>query len=156
MAVKQGGLFKGLSSVISSIAYCALPTPTTKSLMPLWMRGRSARPASGDPFTILVSLRAVCSLLGNPRYLQTDLQRQLPAPTLHTPKSKHSRCQRATEACNEKQVSPRDLSATAVRQLGSPPQGQGRGGGTAGLTPSVQLPGLGIGCSSPSFCYRRL
>lgn len=32
--------------------------------------------------------------------------------------NKHGHCQRATGACNEKQVSPRDLSAVAVQQLG--------------------------------------
>lgn len=62
------------------------------------------------------------------------------------PKNKHSLCQRATGACNEKQVSPRALSALAARQLGVTASAAGQG--WAGLTPSVQLPGPRIGCSS--------
>ena len=64
------------------------------------------------------------------------------------PQSKHSRCRRATRACNEKQVSSRDLSAQAVQQLGVTAWGQGRGGGVAGLTGCVQLLGPSMGRSS--------
>lgn len=54
-----------------------------------------------------------------------------------------------TRACNEKQVSPRNLSAQAVQQLGVTAWGQGRGGGVAGLTLGAQLLGPPHGAQQP-------
>ena len=62
--------------------------------------------------------------------------------------NKHSHCQRATGACNEKQVSPRDPSAMAVQQLGVTTMRAGEGWGHCRAPPSVQLPGPITGDSS--------
>lgn len=105
---------------------------------------------------VLAALRQGCHVclqgcLRPPQQHQVlaDLQKQLSPLTQQTPppQNKHSRCQRATRAHNEKQVSPRDLSALAVQQLGVTAWGQGRGVGMAALTHSAGGPSTG--CSSP-------
>lgn len=97
--------------------------PVSPSLQPTTLLTLKDKSTSPEPVLYRGSLplsRLLQGCLRPPQQPQVlaDLQKQLSPPTLQPPQNKHSRCQRATGACNEKQVSPRDLSAVAVRQLG--------------------------------------
>lgn len=130
--MQEGAFFKDLLSVVVSLC-CLLPfccSPRPPSLQPtsvLTLRDRSTRPVPVLYRGSLPLSRLLQGCLWPPQQPQVlaDLQKQLSPPTLQPPQNKHSRCQRATGARNEKQVSPRDLSAVAVRQLGVTTSGAG-------------------------------
>lgn len=137
MALDRGGgaLFRArpqqfLSSSVASGAPSLLP------------RGWSAWPCCARDAAF--SFRAVCGLLSNPRSLQT-CRNNFPSHPVPRPQKTNTAGPRATRAHNEKQVSPRDLSAQAVQQLGVTAWGQGRGVGIAALTQIIQLPGPSTG-----------
>lgn len=129
------GLASTLLSASHPASHCSLLLPT-RSAAPLLVRA-GARPGSvlhRAALPTLIFLRAGRGLPSNPRASQTCRNGSpLPPCPAPRPQNKHSRCQRAKGACNEKQVSPRDLSAVAAPQLRVTAGEQGRGGGAAGL-----------------------
>lgn len=146
--MQEGAFFKDLLLVAVSLC-CLLPfccSPRPPSLQPTTLR--TPRDGSTRPVPVLYrgSLPLSRLLQGRLRPPQqpqvlADLQKQLSPPTLQPPQNKHSRCQRATGARNEKQVSPRDLSAVAVRQLGVTTSGAGERWGHSRAHPECSAPG---------------
>lgn len=136
-----------LSSFRPPLLLPELPPQTCSRSAPKGLgRGRGAgRPAPGMQ-RLSSGLSAASSATPGPcRPAETTFPSHPAAPP--PTQNKHSRCQRATRAHNEKQVSPRDLSAQAVQQLGVTAWGQGRGVGMAVLTRLAGGPSTG--CSSP-------
>lgn len=137
-------------------AHCCTPLSAAALLVRAGVRPRSVLHRAALPTFIF--LRAGCGLPSNPRAFQTC--RNSPPLPLCPPlplQNKHSRCQRAKGACNEKQVSPRDLSAVAVLQLRVTDVEQGRGGGTAGFPRVFGSQSLAQGTAATSCpCPRRL
>lgn len=133
------------------------PRPSLQPTTLPTLRDRSTRPVPVLYQGSLPLSRLLQGCLRPPQQPQVfaDLQKQLSPPTLQPPpQNKHSHCQRATGARNEKQVSPRDLSAVAVRQLGVTTSGARE---RWGLTTNIQLPGPSAGYSSHLVaCHRRL
>ena len=129
----SAGLAPTLLSASHPASDCSLLLPA-RSAAPLLVRA-GVRPGSVLHRAALPNAHFLQGRPWPPQQPQglADLQKRLSAPILPRPQNKHSRCQRAKEACNEKQVSPRDLSAVAAPQLRVTAGEQGRGGGTAGL-----------------------
>lgn len=139
----RGGREAGEAALRPGLRVLVSIKAASQSLQTLCQRGREPGQClccSSDAFPTLGFLGAICGLPAAPgscRPAETAFPSH-PAPSLH-PQNKHTHCQRATGTCNEKQVSPRDLSAVAGWQLGVTASGPGAGWGHCRAPPGVWL-----------------